>query len=167
LIVLPNGKIPEKKSKKILIGGVNKGLSVIYFFSIVNNHNKRINGKWERIPHFFDFQLFGQQWEGASTWLLKGQMVAIQGYLEQEQWEKDSKHYSRLKITVEEINPLWPGYHSTEKLPENNFFNTTKEEIHEEGWVWRWRLATTRLRRGCSSTLTREYSIVRKPFGTA
>jgi single-strand DNA-binding protein len=80
----------------------------IYCFSIANNLNKKMNNTWERVPNYFNFRLLGKRWEGISPWLIKGQLVSIQGQLEQDRWERDGKQRSSMKITIMEIQPLWP-----------------------------------------------------------
>lgn len=99
-----------------LIGRVTKNVEIqytakgipIYCFSIANNFNKLTDDKWVRIPHFFNFRLLGKKWEGISSWLVKGQLVSIQGRLEQDRWEREGKPRSCLKIAIMEIQPLWP-----------------------------------------------------------
>jgi single-strand DNA-binding protein len=81
----------------------------VYCFSIASNRQRIINKEWKRVPHYFDFHLLGEKWEGISCWLLKGQLVAIQGHLEQVWWGKVGKKQSGLKIVIEKINPLWSG----------------------------------------------------------
>jgi single-strand DNA-binding protein len=101
-----------------LIGRVTRNVEIqytakgipIYCFSIANNLNKQVNNAWERVPNFFNFRLLGKRWEGISSWLIKGQLVSIQGRLEQDRWERDGKQRSCVKIAVMEIQPLWPNH---------------------------------------------------------
>jgi single-strand DNA-binding protein len=80
----------------------------IYCFSIANNRKKMVNNKWVRVPSYFNFRLLGKRWERISSRFIKGQPVSIQGRLEQDSWEQDGKQRSRIKVTVTEIQSLWP-----------------------------------------------------------
>lgn len=48
-------------------------------------------------------------WKGTadylSTYIHKGNRIAVTGRLEQERWEKDSKKYSKLLVVVNEVTP--------------------------------------------------------------
>jgi single-strand DNA-binding protein len=99
-----------------LIGRVTKNVEIqytargipIYCFSIANNLNKAADNQWVRVTSFFNFRLLGKRWEGILSWLIKGQLVSIEGRLEQDRWEREGKPRSYLKIAVTEIQPLWP-----------------------------------------------------------
>jgi single-strand DNA-binding protein len=95
-------------TKNVEIQYTAKGVP-LYCFSIANNLNKQTDNKWAQVLSFFNFRLLGKQWEGISSWLIKGRLVSIEGRLEQDRWEREGKHRSCLKIAVTEIQPLWPG----------------------------------------------------------
>jgi single-strand DNA-binding protein len=108
-----------------------KGIPV-YCFSIANNRNKQVNNTWERVSHFFSFRLLGKRWEGISSWLIKGQLVSIQGQLEQDRWGRDGKKRSCLKIAVHEIQPLWPVNTGHAQNPEGEAY-IPDDEIEGDG----------------------------------
>jgi len=54
---------------------------------------------------YFDVKVFGYMTKRAKG-LIKGQMVAIGGTLEQEKWEKEGKNYSKVVLYADEILPI-------------------------------------------------------------
>lgn len=68
------------------------------------------NGEGERMEEvsFIPCKAFGRVGEIAMQYLEKGRLLALQGRLRQESWEKDGQKRSKLVVVVEKLN-LMPG----------------------------------------------------------
>lgn len=73
-------------------------------FSLVVNRTKKENDQYVQTPHFFNLALFGSRCQGLLPYLKKGQMIVVEGHLEQRQWEKNGEKRSGTEIVVEEIH---------------------------------------------------------------
>jgi single-strand DNA-binding protein len=102
-------------NKVILIGRLvrdaegkttNSGLYVATFSIATRNVKRNADGDFEEAPHFFNFALYGKRAEALAPYLLKGQQVAIDGYLEQNRWEKDGKKQSAVRTVIRNIQLL-------------------------------------------------------------
>jgi single-strand DNA-binding protein len=72
-------------------------------FSLAVNHRKRGN---EEPVSWFDVTAFGAQAETIAEYLTKGRQVAVQGYLEQQRWEKDGQKRSKVVVIANRIQFL-------------------------------------------------------------
>ena len=72
-------------------------------FSLVVNRTKKENDQYVQTPHFFNLALFGSRCQGLLPYLKKGQLIVVEGHLEQRQWEKDGEKRSGTEIVVEEV----------------------------------------------------------------
>lgn len=61
------------------------------------------NGEWQSAAHFVDVKIWGKQGEALNTYLLKGQMIAVNGRLVQEKWEYEGKNYSKILVVAHSI----------------------------------------------------------------
>lgn len=64
---------------------------------------KNANGEWQSAAHFVNVKIWGKHGESLNPYLLKGQMIAISGRLEQERWEYEGKNYSKLLVVAHSI----------------------------------------------------------------
>lgn len=95
----------------------SEGLFISHFTIANNLSKKEKDGSWSEQAHFFDFALFGKRAESISQYLIKGQLVAVEGHLIQRRWEKDGKVFSRIEISVDDIKLISrPGNTKTENL---------------------------------------------------
>jgi single-strand DNA-binding protein len=81
-------------------------------FSIATHRSRQVDGEWEETAHYIYFRLFGEKWRGIGDRLKKGCLVSIQGHIEQDTWEQDSKKRSSLKIAADRIRILATAEHS-------------------------------------------------------
>ena len=72
-------------------------------FSLAVNHRKRGN---EEPVSWFDVTCFGSQAEVVAEYLHRGRQVCVQGYLEQQRWEKDGQKRSRVVVIANRIQFL-------------------------------------------------------------
>lgn len=75
-------------------------------FSIAVNRSVKKGDAWTDEASFFDLTLWGKTAEGLAKYMAKGQLVAVQGSLKQERWEKDGQKQSRVAIHVDNIELL-------------------------------------------------------------
>lgn len=99
-------------------------------FTIVNNRSRKITNsqgieEWKTKGSFFNLSVFGDYAEKISKKLVKGKKIIIEGFLKQDQWEKDGKNHYRLGIAVEKIHII---YEKNSKEPKEN----QNEKIIEE-----------------------------------
>lgn len=76
----------------------------IAHFSVANNQAKKNqDGTWGETVHYFEFSLYGKRAEALASYLVQGQLIAIEGHLIQRRWEKDDKKFSKLEVAVDDI----------------------------------------------------------------
>lgn len=96
------GKVTITPSCKDLKSGVKFGS-----FGIGIPEAKRTkDGEWETRFHFVDIVAWDQTAEIAEKRLEKGDQVSIVGQLQFEQWEKDGRKQSKLKVRATRIQKL-------------------------------------------------------------
>ena len=78
-------------------------------FTIVLNRDRKIGENWEEKSAFVDLALFGKTAESYVKYLTKGKVIAVEGHIEQDRWEKDGKQMSKLKVAVDKIYPFIAG----------------------------------------------------------
>lgn len=96
-------------------------------FSMVVNRTKKENDQYVQTPHFFNLALFGSRSQGLLPYLKKGQLIVVEGHLEQRQWEKDGEKRSGTEIVVEEVHLA--GYKKSET---DNCAQTSSDGIQSQ-----------------------------------
>lgn len=74
--------------------------------SIAVNRSQKSGSEWSDKTSFFDVTIWGKTAENIKKYLNKGKQLAVQGYLEQQRWEKDGKKYSKVCIIANQIQLL-------------------------------------------------------------
>lgn len=74
--------------------------------SIAVNRNQKSGGEWSDKVSFFDVTIWGKTAENIKQYLSKGKQIAIEGYLEQQRWEKNGQRYSKIYIIANQIQLL-------------------------------------------------------------
>ncbi len=74
--------------------------------SIAANRSKKQGDQWVERTSFFDLTVWGKTAENLHPYLTKGKQVGIVGHLEQDRWEKDGKKFSKVYVSVEDIQLL-------------------------------------------------------------
>lgn len=72
--------------------------------SIAVERSKKDGDDWVKETSFFDVTLFGGSAEFAARKLRKGDLVTIQGRLEQQTWEKDGDKRSKVVIIATAVD---------------------------------------------------------------
>ena len=74
--------------------------------SIAVNRSEKRNGAWQDKVSYFDVTVWGKTAENIKSYLHKGKQVAVEGYLDQQRWEKDGQKYSKVCIIADNIQLL-------------------------------------------------------------
>ena len=74
--------------------------------SIAVNRSEKRNGAWQDKVSYFDVTVWGKTAENIRPYLHKGKQIAIDGYLDQQRWEKDGVKYSKVVIIADNVQLL-------------------------------------------------------------
>ena len=74
--------------------------------SIGVNRSEKRNGQWTDKASFFDVTVWGKTAENIKSYLHKGKQIAVDGYLDQQRWEKDGVKYSKVCIIANAVQLL-------------------------------------------------------------
>ena len=74
--------------------------------SIAVNRSEKRNGAWQDKVSYFDATVWGKTAENIRPYLHKGKQIAIDGYLDQQRWEKDGIKYSKVVIIADSVQLL-------------------------------------------------------------
>ena len=74
--------------------------------SIAVNRREKRNGEWADRVSYFDVTIWGKTAENIKSYLHKGKQIAVDGYLDQQRWEKDGQKYSKVCIIADNVQLL-------------------------------------------------------------
>ena len=74
--------------------------------SIAVNRSEKRNGAWQDKVSYLDVTVWGKTAENIKAYLHKGKQIAIDGYLDQQRWEKDGVKYSKVVIIADSVQLL-------------------------------------------------------------
>lgn len=74
--------------------------------SIAVNRSVKKNGAWTDNVSYFDVTVWGKQAENIMPYLHKGKQIAVDGYLDQQRWEKDGQKFSKVCIIANQVQLL-------------------------------------------------------------
>lgn len=90
-------------------------------FSIAVDRREKKGGEWVSKASFFDITVWGKQAESIAQFLCKGKQIALDGYLDQQTWEKDGQKFSRVTITANQIQLLGGKNGGNQSQPEPQY----------------------------------------------
>lgn len=96
--VIMTGRLTRDAQLKYTSGGIP-----VVRFSIAVNKRRKVNGQWTEVGHFFDCIYWGAPAEAVSRYLVKGKDVTIDGEPNQNRWEQDGEHRSKVEFQVENL----------------------------------------------------------------
>ena len=108
-------------NRVILIGNLTRGVELRYTPSkvavadmciAVNDKRKEKDGTWVEDTTYVEITLWSNIAEIAAKYTEKGSQVMIEGRLQMDQWEKDGKKRSKLKVIGERLVMLGGGTYS-------------------------------------------------------
>ena len=86
--------------------------------SIAVNRSVKKNGAWTDSVSYFDVTVWGKTAENIKAYLHKGKQIAIDGYLDQQRWEKDGVKYSKVVIIADNIQLLGGNENGQQSAPQ-------------------------------------------------
>ncbi len=82
---------------------IPSGMAVSELGLALNDRRKNAQGEWVDETTFVDVTLWGRTAEVANEYLSKGSQVLIEGRLKLDQWEKEGKKMSKLRVVGEQM----------------------------------------------------------------
>ena len=86
--------------------------------SIAVNRSEKRNGAWQDKVSYFDATVWGKTAENIRPYLHKGKQIAIDGYLDQQRWEKDGVKYSKVVIIADNVQLLGGNENGQQSAPQ-------------------------------------------------
>ena len=86
--------------------------------SIAVNRREKRGGEWADKVSFFDVTVWGKTAENIKAYLHKGKQIAIDGYLDQQRWEKDGQKYSKVCIIADSVQLLGGNENGQQSAPQ-------------------------------------------------
>ena len=86
--------------------------------SIAVNRSVKKNGAWTDSVSYFDVTIWGKTAENIKAYLHKGKQIAIDGYLDQQRWEKDGVKYSKVVIIADNVQLLGGNENGQQSAPQ-------------------------------------------------
>ena len=74
--------------------------------SIAVNRSVKKNGAWTDSVSYFDVTVWGKPAENIKQYLHKGKQIAVDGFLDQQRWEKDGQKFSKVVIVANTVQLL-------------------------------------------------------------
>ena len=87
-------------------------------FSIAVNRSEKRGGEWADKVSFFDVTVWGKTAENIRPYLHKGKQIAVDGYLDQQRWEKDGVKYSKVVIIADNVQLLGGNENGQQSAPQ-------------------------------------------------
>ena len=86
--------------------------------SIAVNRSEKRGGQWTDKASFFDVTVWGKTAENIKPYLHKGKQIAVDGYLDQQRWEKDGKKFSKVVIVADSVQLLGGNENARQSAPQ-------------------------------------------------
>lgn len=86
--------------------------------SIAVNRSVKKNGAWTDSVSYFDLTVWGKTAENIKPYLHKGKQIAVDGYLDQQRWEKDGVKYSKVVIIADNVQLLGGNENGQQSAPQ-------------------------------------------------
>ena len=86
--------------------------------SIAVNRSEKRGGEWADKVSFFDVTVWGKTAENIRPYLHKGKQIAVDGYLDQQRWEKDGVKYSKIVIIADNVQLLGGNENGQQSAPQ-------------------------------------------------
>lgn len=74
--------------------------------SIAVNRSRKNGDQWVDEVNYFDITIWGKTAENLKPYLQKGKMIAVDGYLKQDRWEKDGQKMSKVTVVANNVQLL-------------------------------------------------------------
>ena len=102
--VIEIGRLTRDISERDL--GYTTGGTARLNLSVAVNRSEKRGGEWADKVSFFDVTVWGKTAENIRPYLHKGKQIAVDGYLDQQRWEKDGQKFSKVVIIADSVQLL-------------------------------------------------------------
>jgi single-strand DNA-binding protein len=76
-------------------------------FRVAVNGSRKVDGKWQDKPMYFNVKTWGARAESVEKFLTKGQMVAVDGHLDWREWtDKSNNRHEAVEIVATTVQFL-------------------------------------------------------------
>lgn len=86
----------------------NSGTAICHF-SVATNARVKKGDQWVDESSYWDVDLWGKLGETINQYLTKGKLVAVQGDMRQDRWEKDGQAKMKVIIKANDVQLLGGG----------------------------------------------------------
>lgn len=93
--------------------GYTQGGTARLNLRIAVNRSEKRGGQWADKASFFDITVWGKTAENIKPYLSKGKQIAVEGYLDQQRWEKDGNKFSKVCIIANSVRLFGGGKDET------------------------------------------------------
>lgn len=112
--------------------------------SIAVNRSKKNGDQWIDEVSYFDITIWGKTAENLKPYLTKGKIIAVDGHLKQDRWEKEGQKFSKVSIVADNVQLLGgksdsgqssgaPTFKSVENNSvENNSYSSEEGDFPED-----------------------------------
>lgn len=100
--------------------------------SIAVNRSKKQGEEWVDEVSYFEITVWGKTAENLKPYFVKGQKIAVDGYLKQDRWEKDGEKHSKISIVANTIQLVGNKKESENSSPTKNNDKPKFEPINQE-----------------------------------
>ncbi len=83
-------------------------------FSVATNSRVKKGDQWVDEPNYWDIDLWGKKAESVNQYLTKGKLVAVNGDMRQDKWEKDGQQRMKVRINANDVQLIGGGQGSGE-----------------------------------------------------
>ena len=120
-------------NRTILTGRATNNMELFGNEKNVGRVTIAVNGLNREDTSFIPIVCFGKTAENGNKYIYKGMMIAVEGRLSQNSYEKDGKKYNSIEVIADRIEYLDKIKHETEQVEEPMEFSTktTTQEIIE------------------------------------
>ncbi len=104
-------------SVAVLVGRLTRDAELKYtpsgqaicHFSVATSSRVKKGDQWLDEPSFWEIDLWGKLGETLNQYLVKGKLVAVEGDMRQDKWEKDGQSRMKVVIKANDVQLLGTG----------------------------------------------------------
>jgi single-strand DNA-binding protein len=78
-------------------------------FSVATNARVKKGDQWVDESSYWDVDLWGKRGESVNQYLTKGKLVAVEGDMRQDKWEKDGQQRMKVRINANDVQLIGSG----------------------------------------------------------